>query len=293
MASGREMAAAGGLWLVEHSTDRAAVVAEAHERGLRALEVAGDLAFVAELPELEFLVARDPPDVAAVHTLSKLRLLSFSGTWGGRLDGTAWPALEWFGANEIPKDGGGVETMFGHPSVRSLGLGRPRLVDLRPIAPPRLESLSVAQSRTVVDLAGIEERASTLLDLTLSGLPALQSLRGLEALERLEVLHLDGLRLITSLEDVARLPSLRFLDVFDLKGVESLRPLAGHPTLEYVGFGRTADLDLEPMFTIPNLKLVLTGSSYRWNRDVHDLPYLHDVPPEDPRRLEWGRLAVR
>jgi len=138
----------------------------------------------------------------------------------------------------------------------------------------------------------LEERASALLDLSLYALPALDSLRRLEALERLEVLHLDSLRLITSLEDVARLPSLRFLDVFDLKNVESLWPLAGHPTLEYIGFGCTADLDLEPLFTIPNLKLALTGK-YRWNRDLHDLPYWHDVPSDDPRRLEWNRLAVR
>jgi hypothetical protein len=292
MATEQEMAAAGGLWLAERSTDRAAVIAEVRERGVRALEVFGDLSFVAELPDIEFLVARDPPDVAPIHALSKLRLLSFSGTWDGRLDGAAWPVLESFGAAEIPKGGGGVETLYAHASLRSLGLARPRLVDLSAIEPPRLESLSIGQTRTLVRLAGIEARASTLLNLSLDGLPALESLHGLEALVRLEVLHLDGLRLITSLEDVARLPSLRFLDVFDLEGVESLHPLARHPTLEYLGFGRTRDLDLDPLFTIPNLKLVNTGT-YRWNRNIHDLPYLHDVPPADPRRLGWDRLAVR
>jgi hypothetical protein len=164
-ASAREMAAAGGLWLVDESTDRAAAVAEVRERGLRALQVVGDLSFVAELPEIEFLVARDPPDVAPIHTLSKLRLLSFSGTWGGSLDGTAWPELRWFGAVETPKNGGGIETLFGHPSLRSLGLGRPRLADLGPIDAPRLESLDIGQTRTLVTLAGIEKHASTLLDL--------------------------------------------------------------------------------------------------------------------------------
>jgi hypothetical protein len=292
MESGREMAAAGGLWLVDRATDRDAAAAEARERGLRALEVAGDLSFVEQLPELEFLVARDPPDVAPLHALSKLRLLSFPGTWGGRLDGAAWPALEWFSANEIPKDGGGVETLFAHPTARSLGLGRPRLADLDPIEAPKLESLSIAQTRTLGTLAGLEKHASTLLDLSLDALSALESLRGIEALERLEVLHLSGLRNVTSLEDVARLPRLRFLDVFDLKNVESLAPLAAHPTLEFVGFGRTKDLDLDALFTIPNLKLVNTGT-YRWNRDVHDLPYLHDVAPDDPRRREWNRLAAR
>jgi hypothetical protein len=184
MASGQAMAAAGGLWLVEYRTDREAVVAEVRERGLRALEVVGDLSFLTELPELEFLVARDPPDVAPIHALSKLRLLLFPGTWDGHLDGAAWPGLEKFGATEIPKGGGGVETLYAHPSVRSLGLQRPHLVDVRPIAAPRLESLCIAQTGTLVNLAGIEELASTLLDLTLSGLPALESLHDLGALER-------------------------------------------------------------------------------------------------------------
>lgn len=292
MDSGREMAAAGGLWLVGHSTDRAAAIAEVRERGLRALEVVGDLSFVADLPDIEFLVARDPPEVAPIHRLSKLRLLSFSGTWGGSLDGAAWPELRWFGAVETPKGGGGIETLFVHPSLRSLGLGRPRLADLGPIEAPRLESLDIGQTPTLTTLAGIERHASRLLDLSLGALPALESLRGLESLERLEVLHLDGLRHVTSLEDVAKLPRLRFLDVFDLKKVESLAPLAHHPTLEFVGFGRTVDLDLDPLFTIPNLKLILTGT-YRWNRDVHELPYLADLPRDDPRRVEWTHLTVR
>src|ERR1051326_5810158 len=201
MDSGAEMAAAGRLWQVGQSTDRAAAVAEVRERGLRALEVVGDLSFVAELPELEYLLPRDPPDVEPIHTLAKLRLLSFSGTWGGTLDGAAWPELRWFGAVETPKNGG-VETLFGHPSLRSLGLGRLRLTDLRPIEAPRLESLDVGESRSLVTLAGIEQHASRLLDLSLGALPALESLRGLESLERLEVLHLKGLRQITTLADV-------------------------------------------------------------------------------------------
>jgi hypothetical protein len=122
MASGQEMAAAGGLWLVEYWADREAVVAEVRERGVRALDVFGDVSFLAELPEVEFLVARDPPDVEPIHSLSKLRLLSFPGTWDGRLDGTAWPVLERFGVTEIPKDGGGLSgfgVLGSWTSVRS------------------------------------------------------------------------------------------------------------------------------------------------------------------------------
>jgi hypothetical protein len=293
MASQQEMAAVGGLWRVARTTDRAEAVAEALERNVRALDVFGDLSFLTALPDLEFLKAHDPRDVAPIHTLSKLRLLSFPGTWDGRLDGSAWPKLERFGAVEIPKDGGGVETLFAHPTLKSLGLTRPRIADLRPIETPRLESLSVGQTSAVESLAGIGAHAARLLDLSLWWLPKLESLDGLEALEHLEVLHLDGLRNITSLEVVAKLPNLRFLDIFDLKNVESLAPLAGHPTLGFVGFGKTVDLDLEPLFTLPNLQLILTGRGHGWNRDVSELPYLHDLPSDDPRRLEWNRLTVR
>ena len=315
MVSQQEIAAAGGLWRVDSSTPRAEAVAEARELGIRALDVFGDVSFLSELPDLEFLTVHDPKDVAPIHVLSKLQALSFPGSWDGMIDGSAWPKLRRFSATEIPKDGGGVETLFAHRSVRSLGLTRPRLTDVRPIEAPRLESLGIGQTSSFETLAGIEQHASRLLRLSLWWLPSLESLDGLaslerlevldldglrqvaslegfESLERLEVLRLEGLRHITSLEPVAKLPRLRFLDIFDLKKVESLAPLNGHPTLEFIGFGKTADLDLDPLLTIPNLKLFNTGS-YRWNRDVHELPYLHDVPRDDPRRLEWSRLAVR
>lgn len=290
--SGQAMSDAGGLWLVEGSTDRGAVAAEVRERGLRALEIAGDLTFVEDLPELEFVVVRDPLDVAPLHSLSKLRLLTFPGTWDGTLDGAAWPALEWFSANEIPKNGGGVETLFAHPGLVSLGLGRPRITDLRVVTAPRLESLSVTQTRTLATVSGIEQHASRLRNLTLDTLSGLETLRGLETLEHLEILHLGALRQITTLEEVAGLPNLRFLDIFDLKNVETLAPLTGNATLEYIGFGKTADRDLDPLSTMPNLKLINTARS-GWNRDVHELPYLHDVPPDDPRRIEWQNLAVQ
>jgi hypothetical protein len=287
------IAASGGLWVPDPDADRRAVVREARERGIRAFSVQGNVDFIAELPELEFLVALDPPDVRPIHALPRLRLLSLSGTWGGRLDGSAWPRLEWFSAVETPKDEGGVETLLsGQPGLRSLGVGRYRRADFEGVRGPRLESLSIWDSRALASLAGIGALAETLTALDLALLPNLSSLDGIESLMRLEVVKLDGIRQVTTLDAVARLPQLRFLDVMDLKGVASLWPLAGHPTLEYVAFGPTRDLDLDPLLEIPSLKLVLTGS-HRWNRDVHRLPYWHDCPPDDPRRLEWNRLTLR
>jgi hypothetical protein len=287
------IAASGGLWAADRDADRKAVVVEARERGIRAFSVQGNVDFIAELPELEFLVAMDPPDVRPIHALPRLRLLSLSGTWGGRLDGSAWPRLEWFSAVETPKDEGGVETLLsGQPGLRSLGVGRYRRADFVGVRGPRLESLAIWDSRALTSLAGIGSLGGTLTALNLAMLPNLSSLDGIESLPLLEVVKLDGIRQVTTLDAVARLPHLRFLDIMDLKTVASLWPLAGHPTLEYVSFGPTRDLDLDPLLEIPNLKLVLTGS-HRWNRDVHGLPYWHDCPPDDPRRLEWNRLTLR
>jgi hypothetical protein len=41
---------------------------------------------------------------------------------------------------------------------------------------------------------------------------------------------------------------------------------------ECVMFGRTGDLDLSPLETLPRLKLINTGA-YRRNRDLHAFPY--------------------
>ena len=51
-----------------------------------------------------------------------------------------------------------MKTLYAHQALRALGLGRPTLTDLRRIEAPRLESLSVAQTRTLVglDLVGVE-----------------------------------------------------------------------------------------------------------------------------------------
>ncbi len=97
---------------------------------------------------------------------------------------------------------------------------------------------------------------------------------------------------ITTLDFVPRLPRLRHLDVFDLKNVESLWPVAGHPSFEFLAFGRIHDLDLEPLARLPRLKMILTGSGYRWNRDVHSFPYMHDFSPDHPTIAEWRALQA-
>jgi hypothetical protein len=280
----------GGRWSVVGYPTPAEILAAARERDVRAITLAGEAVSVAaELPGLEFVTVTDPPDVAPLLGLRRLRALSVLA-WRGRLDGAAWPQLEWFAASSTPRDGGGVESLYDHPRVRDLGLGGVRLHDLAPLTAPSLEVLRLGPSPTLTSLAGIEQHADRLRWVDLERMPKLASLAELASLPALEVLKLSGLKLVTSLEDVARIPGLRMLDIGDQRGIESLAPLAGHPTLEHVAFGRTVDLDLDPLQDIPRLRLVHHGHLSDWHGSRGDVPLLQDLPATDPRVQEWRRL---
>lgn len=289
----RAMLDIGGLWWARPPVDGSRVVDEARDRGVRALELQeSDIGLVRELPQLEFLNLLDVADPEPLYDLPRLRGLSISGTWHGRIDFRRLPLLESFGVVECPRDEGGLETLSdGHPRLRRLEVGRYRHADLRPLARLRLERLHLGYARGFTSLAGADALAETLLGLGLFNCPKLASLDGVEALTRLEALSLERLRHITTLDFVPRLPRLRYLDVFELENVETLSPLADHPSLEFVAFGRVRDLDLDPLARAPRLKLILTGR-YRWNRDVHSFPYLHDFPSDHPLVAQWRALQA-
>ena len=287
----RAIEAAGGLWVPNGYPEPEEVLAEARQRGVRALLTrGGDLQLLHGLPELRFLEAHDPVDVTPAQGLARLRSLGVTA-WGGRLDGSAWPELEWFSAAETPRDGGGVETLYDHPRVRSISVAGMRSADLGELAAPRLESLSLSQGPTLRSLAGIERSADVLRRLELARLPNLTSFSGLTSLRRLEVLRLEGLRHVTTLDEVAALPQLQLLDISELRSVESLAPLAGHPTLRFVAFGRTVDRDLRPLRDVPHLELVHHGHASAWHGDAGGAAQLNEVPADDPRKLEWRRLV--
>lgn len=282
----------GGEWVVDPTADADAVVREASDLGVRALSVIGpDIDFVRELPDLEFLRVGDCRDVTPAMALRRLR--SFSAvSWRGRLDASVWPELTWFGASEVPKDGGGVASVFGHPAIRSLWIGRFRDADLAAITAPSLVELHVGPATRLESLAGLEAHADRLEVLDLYSMPALASLSGLEAMRRLVVLGVDSARHVTTLDDIARAPALRLLNISDLKGVESLAPLSGHKNLEFLTVGRIRDKDLGPLFALPRLKLV-AGPPGGWQGDIHELPYIHDMTEDDPRQIEYSRLVLR
>lgn len=289
----RAMLDVGGLWWARPPVDGSRVVDEARDRGVRALELQEPhIDMVRALPQLEFLNLLDVTDPEPLYDLPRLRGLSISGTWDGRIDFRRLPHLESFGVVECPRDEGGLVTLYeGHPRLRRLDIGRYRHPDLRPLAGLRLERLSIGYGRNFVSLSGAGALARTLTALALFNCPNLASPDGVEELTQLEALSLERLRHITTLGFVRKLPSLRHLDIFNLERVESLAPIADHPSLEFVAFGRIRDLDLEPLTRVPRLKMILTGR-YRWNRDIHSFPYLHDFPSDDPLVAEWRELQA-
>lgn len=297
MSSHRAIAEAGGRWAVpswkmsrdERLARHDEIIAEIRERQVRALQTdIVDDALVEAVPDLEFLsVGRVDVDPRVVVRFGRLRSLSVAAL-KGPLDFRELPELEWLGIDEC--EPGNLDGLLaGHRRLWSLRVGRYPFADLTPLGRLRLRRLSIGNSRRLTSLEGAAALAPTLEGLDLWMLPALASLDGIEGLTNLEVLELSNLRRITTLDWVQRLPRLRLLNVFDLKNVESLGPLAGHPSLEFVTFGRTKDLDLEPLASIPNLRLMHTGS-YRWNRDVHDFPHMDDFPSDHPVRQEYLRL---
>jgi hypothetical protein len=244
------------------------------------------------LPQLEYLTVTDVQDPAPIHRLEDLRGLHVSGTWNGRIDFQRLPRLESFSVVECPRDEGGLDSLFvGHASLRHLAVQRYRHSDLTPLRDLELETLYVGYTRTLTGLDGIEALGSTLWGLGLYACSNLSTLTGISALPGLVSMELGSLRHITNLEFVQELPRLRHLDVFDLANIQSLGPLSDHDALEFVSFGRIRDLDLEPLTRLPRLKLFLTGH-YRWNRDIHSLPYAHDFPQDHPALAEWRALQL-
>lgn len=287
----RELLEVGGEWIADRAADPAYIVSEARTLGVRALSFAGkDLSFLPELPELEFLSLSDCGDVAPAMNLPRLRRFSVV-SWEGSFDASAWPQLERFAGSEPPRGGGGVDTVYAHPHVRVLALGRFGEPDLTSITAPRLCQLHLSGSK-LESLRGIE-RLTGLEVLALSRVPKLASLAGVETLPNLEILALDGARQVSTLEHVAQAPALRFLDIADQRGIESLAPLAGHPTLEFVNFQHTGDMSLAALFDLTRLRTVSGYKTSKWDRDLGELPNLTALPDDHPDRLAYYELRAR
>lgn len=291
----RAMDEAGGLWAIPSTMDRwdlvrqrPAMLEEARRRGVKALDADEvDESLVRALPDLEFLRDDGVSPGHLIERLGRLRSLGLA-TWAGELDLRRLSRLEWLAIGE--SEPGQLDSLAdGHPSLRHLTIGRYRATDLAPLGHLELERLSLGNSRRLVSLAEPGRLARTLVGLELWMLPALASLDGIEAFTNLQALTLSLVRGVTTLEWVRRLPKLRQLDIAELKNVESLAPLADHPSLEWLEFGRTRDLDLAPLRSIPRLRL-FRCSGAAWKGDVTGLPDGSNLSWRDPEYAELLRF---
>lgn len=241
-----------------------------------------------DLPDLEFLsVNTDPPSVAFINGLGSLRGLALSGFWKPELDFQKLPHLEWFASAETPR--GGLDSLYrGHGTLRHLRVGRYRESDLLPLRNlPALEYLEVFVSRTLTSLSGADVLDGRLKALVLTNCPAIESLEGIEALTYLEYLAIDTCKRVADLAPVARLQRLKFLNIGLAGAVESLGPITGHPSLEVVYYGPIKDRNLDPLATIPHLRLTHSGGG-RFNRPTSDFPRLQDLSDDSPL-VQWVR----
>jgi hypothetical protein len=285
---------AGGLWFALGSTEPADIVAEVRQRGIQGLEVQRrDISFLAELPDLEFLVLNTAePDAVPINGLHRLRALAFNGGWKGRLDFANLPDLEWLFVAEVDLDRGIESLLTGHARVRDLSLGHYPAADLSAVANlPALERLEVVNSRRFTGMAGGPAVSPSLRQLVLARLPRLASLDGISALPNLEYVEIDSCSQVTDLGPLLGLTRLRFLTLRQPKGIPSLAPLAGHPSLEFVSFDKIGDGDLGPLLTMPRLRAISPGR-YRYSFDPASLPLLDELPDDDPFRVELRMMAV-
>jgi hypothetical protein len=302
---------AGGLWRPAPGVPIELAIAEAAARGLRALSLGEYPPLVAErLPSLEYLFAGTVRGefLEQLPNLRGVSVASIDGPFDGRrLTRLAWLFIEEPGPHGL--DG----LLDGHPTLRELSIDKHPYPDLRPLAKLVLDALSVHGGRMqsldgldafagrllrlrtgsprLTSLREVETVHDTLRKLSVESCPQLASLHGIETLTQLEVLELGSLRQITRIDVVRHLLRLRLLATSELKGVETLAPIANHPSLEFLDLGRTKDGDLDPVATLPNLRLI-TAPSKGWNRDITAFPYLHNYRPEDEPAIEDYRRLM-
>jgi hypothetical protein len=291
LARSRPMLEAGGLWSAWYMADPRDIVNEARTLGVRALEYSGPHAgLVSELPQLEYLILQYIDDPEPLYSIEHLRGLHFAGGWEGMIDFQRLPCLEMFAVSELPRDEGGLETLYaGHDCMRDLSIQRYRHEDLTPLAKLNLEKVGILYTRKLTSLNGLGLLAPTLRRLTLHACSNLTTVDGLANAPDLETLELGSLRHIRTLEFAQDLPNLRRLDLFELANVESLWPIAGHPSLEFVMFGRIRDRDPVPLSRLPRLKFFL-GGNFRGDIDMHSLPEKNDFDEDHPYVQEWHSL---
>ena len=258
------------------------LASEVNKLGVRALRLvnASLVASVVGLDQIEFLkVGFGLADPASILSLPRLRSLHIGG-WNGDLDFGRLPDLEWLSIGDANFASGLDGLIAQHGRLRSLTVlfyGRP---DLRAIGDlPALERLRFKQCK-IRTLAGIGG-APKIAGMTFEYCASLNSLEGIEACANLEYLRVANSPRLHDLAPLASTRRLRMLDLETTSGIESLKPIAGHPGLQVVYFSKIADQDLDPLGSMPMLKLVRARGG-KYNREPAEFNRIGSLPPTDP-----------
>lgn len=284
-----EIDAAGGMWQAgDYYADPETIVSTAKANGVRALRLdARDLGFLPELTELEFLELRSDgrANLDPVATLPNLRALLIShSALKGKISLDSHPRLEWLAIRLSGR--GGRENLpgflAGHPGIRHLRLSEVPFAELADFADafPSLVTLSIFGGERMRSVGDVRPWADGLERLWMTWVP-LRSFDGLEVLHRLRCFGASFTR-VRTIAPLAELPSLAVLSI--LGTLPSLVPLSGKRGLRIARLTMPDDGNLAPLRTLPDL-VALVGRKFL-GEDV-PVPYLEDLPADDPRCREW------
>jgi hypothetical protein len=287
------IAGVGGLWAAgDYYASAGTIVEAARTNGVRALQLdARDLAFLDQLPELEFLHLRSDgrADIGPVRSLGLLRGLVIDHDAGlrGTIDLAAHPHLEWLKLKLSGK--GGAENvpmvLAGHIGIRDLRIGEAPFADLTDLARafPALRCLRIFGANRMRAVGDIGPWSGSLECLSTVWAP-LRTVDGIERLRHLSFLGVTFGRM-RDLEPLVPMTGLRYLSL--LGTVPSLRPLVGHPGIRMARLSMPVDEDLGPLATWPAL-VALIGQ--QWIGPGPGVPFLESHQP-DPLVTEWRSAA--
>jgi len=212
--------------------------------------------FLLNLPELELLsIICSPVDtLAPIEKLENLKSLSISCHWKNILDLSGLKSLE----RSFISYGKGAESIFECSSLRYLYMDEFKLKSFAQIVNlSKIEYLTIGNSNFNVTELCAELRH--LRKLVFLNCRKLDHLSGIEKLQNLEWLTIDGSRKLSSIEELSALKNLKVLQLSDNKEIESLsaiKELTQLKALAFFGDTNFSDGDFSFLEAIPSLSLV-------------------------------------
>lgn len=232
-----------------------------------------DLSFLADLSSnLESFTIIDftIDDVEQVHDLRQLRFLDLNTYCKSEVRFSQFPSLEECALEWRPK----ASSLFEHKGLKKLFISKYTYRDLSSFSNmKRLESLSLASPR-IESLAGVE----VLERLTFLGVYAarkLTSLQGVEDLVNLVQLEVNDSQRIREIIPVAALTRLKELHICNDGEIETIQPVGGLQSLEKFLFYESTNVldgDLAPLKKLAHLKSVAFMERPHYSHSRKDFP---------------------